>query len=392
MTIQASIKLILLLSSHLVPDHPDKFWASTSGSGLLFFQKNRISSHYDEKNSALGAINQLCVINGISIDSQNNLWYSNPTGKISLGTRLADGTFVSLAYPPLNFSGSVAKDILTSSSSTIWAVLPEEGLFAFKIKGAIENVSDDQYRKVAVQSRFIDGSTSMITGFNDISVLAEDHHHQLWVGTGTGIVMYSNPDKIFEQGEFYGIQPSINDGEELFKPILEKEKITAIAVDGGNRKWFGTANSGAFLFTENGDRLLQHFNSKNSPMPSDQILSIAISPKSGEVLFATDHGLISFKSNATENNASLDKAYVWPNPLRENYEGGVTIDGLTDGTIIRITDVIGNLIYETSSVGGRAVWNTRNNKGSRVSTGVYLIFCNSQQPRTSKIIKLLVIH
>ena len=373
-------------------DHPDEYWASTSGSGLLFFQKNRVSSHFNEQNSALGAIGGSCVISSLASDVQNNLWYTNPTGKSKLGTRSADGTFVPLLYPGMGLSSSPTGEIVVSNSGIHWTVLPDEGLFSFKIKGGTDNISDDQFRKVAVQSRFSNGSSTIITNFSGISAIVEDLSHQLWVGTGTGIVVYGNPDKVFESGEFYGSQPSTDDGEGLFKPILAKEKITAIAVDGGNRKWIGTAYSGVFLFSDIGDHLLQHFTSKNSPLLSDQILSIAIAPKSGEVFFATDKGLISYKSDAAASNASFEKAYVWPNPLRESYTGNVTIDKLTDGTDVRITDVAGNLIYRTNSLGGRAVWNGKNSSGARVATGVYLIFCNSPLLNTSKIIKLLVIH
>jgi outer membrane protein assembly factor BamB len=205
-------------------------------------------------------------------------------------------------------------------------------------------------------------------------------------------VVYGNPEKVFDPGEFYGIQPSIDDGEQLFKPILEKEKVTAIAIDGGNRKWIGTAHSGVFLFSENGDHLVQHFNSKNSPLLSDEILYIAISSLNGEVFFATTQGLVSYKSDATPGETNLDKSYVWPNPLRETFDGEVTIDGLTEGTLVKITDLTGSLIYQTTSIGGRAVWNARNANGARVSTGVYLIFCSSPQTKVSKILKLLVIH
>jgi hypothetical protein len=381
-----------ITSFALNSDHPDEYWASTSGSGLLYFQKNRVAAHYNEQNSALGALNGTCVVNGLAPDAQKNLLYTNPTGKTRIGVRSADGTFVQLSYPGMGFSSSPTGEIIVSSTATNWTVLPDEGLFAFKIKGSTENISDDQYRKVAVQSRFSNGSSAIVTNFGGISTAVEDLSHQLWVGTSTGIVVYGNPEKVFESGEFYGIQPSLDDGEGLFKPILAKEKISAIAVDGGNRKWCGTANSGVFLFTENGDHLLQHFDSNNSPLLADQIVSIGISTKSGEVFFATSKGLISFKSDASASQSNFEKAYVWPNPMRETYTGNVSIDGLTDGTDIRITDVSGNLVYRTTSLGGRAVWNGQNARGVRVSTGVYLILCSSATLNATKIIKLLVIH
>ena len=371
---------------------PDEYWASSAGSGLLYFQKNRVSNRYNELNSALGALNGSCVVNGVTLDNQNNLWYTNPTGKARLGSRSATGIFSALSYPGMSFSTSPTGDLIVSSSSIHWVVLPDEGLFAFKTNGSIGISAGDQTRKLTVQSRFSNGTTTLITPFSQISSVAEDHNHELWVGTGSGVVVYSHPDKVFDAGEFYATQPSLDDGSGLFKPILEKEKITSMAIDGGNRKWFGTANSGIFLFTEEGDHLIRHFDSKNAPLPSDQILALAISRQNGELFIATDKGLISYKSDATESAADVGKAYVWPNPLRETFEGGVTIDGLTEGTDVRITDVAGNLVYKTTSLGGRALWNARNAKGARVSTGVYLIFCNPGQPKASKIIKLLVIH
>lgn len=373
-------------------NQPDEYWASSDGSGMLFFQNNRVKDRFNELNSALGSISGSCVVNGLATDNQNNLFYTNPTGKYRLGSRLANGNFVSLPYPGMSFSNYPTGEILVSGSDTHWVILPDEGLFASKIKGSIENISDDQSRKIAVKSRFSNGTSTLITFFSGISSIAEDLNHDLWVGTSTGVVVYYDPDKVFDPGEFYGIQPSLDDGEGLFKPILEKEKITAIAVDGGNRKWFGTANSGVFLFSEEGEHLLNHFNSQNSPLLSDRINSIAISQKSGEVFFATDRGLVSFKGDATAGGNDLGEAYVWPNPLRETFAGDVTIDGLTAGTEVRITDVSGNLVYRSTSVGGRVVWNARNANGERVATGVYLILCGSPQVTKSKIIKLLVIR
>jgi ligand-binding sensor domain-containing protein len=369
----------------------DEYWASSSGSGLLFFKKNRLTAKYNEANSAMGAINGLCTVNSISLDDQNNLWYTNPTGTDRLGTRSANGAFKPLSYPGMSHSLLPTGEIITGSQGIKWVVLPDEGLFAFKSSGGI-NVSDDLSRKIPVQSRFSNGSSTVVKGFSEISAVAEDRNSQLWVGTGTGIVVYGSPEKVFDPGEFYGIQPSIDDGEQVFKPILEKEKVTAIAIDGGNRKWIGTAHSGVFLFSENGDHLVQHFNSKNSPLLSDEILYIAISSLNGEVFFATTQGLVSYKSDATPGETNLDKSYVWPNPLRETFDGEVTIDGLTEGTLVKITDLTGSLIYQTTSIGGRAVWNARNANGARVSTGVYLIFCSSPQTKVSKILKLLVIH
>jgi hypothetical protein len=292
----------------------------------------------------------------------------------------------------MNVSGLPTGEILTDTRGIHWVVLPDEGLFACRVNGTAENLSDDLYRKIQVQSLFKNATVTRITKFNDISTVVEDLNHMLWVGTGSGVVVYQNPGKVFDNGEFYGYQPSNENDESVYSPILDKEKITCMAVDGANRKWIGTAASGVYLFSENGSRMLSHFDSRNSPLFSDEIRSVAVVPWNGEVFFATSRGLLSYKSDATEASASLDKMFVWPNPLRESYEGDVTVDGLMEGTDVRITDITGNLVFHTVSAGGRAVWNARKANGQRVSTGVYLIFCSSRETGTSKIIKLLVIR
>lgn len=369
-----------------------EYWASSSESGLLQFKNNRLTARYDEANSALGAVNGLCNVSSIILDDQNNLWYTNPTGTVRLGTRSANGQFKQLPFPGMSYSPYPTGEIITSSQGIYWVVLPDEGLFAFKVPGTAVNGSVGLFRKIPVQSRFSNGSSTVVKPFRDISAIAQDRNSQLWVGTGTGIVVYSNLEKVFDAGEFFGIQPSIDDGEQLFKPILDKEKITAIAIDGSNRKWIGTAHSGVFLFSENGEHLLHHFNAKNSPLLSDEILYIAITPLNGEVFFATSQGLASYKGDATSGATNLDMSYVWPNPLRETFDGVVTIDKLTEGTHVKITDLTGNLIFQTTSLGGRVVWNAKRANGTRVSTGIYLIFCSSPQSKASKILKLLVIH
>jgi hypothetical protein len=212
------------------------------------------------------------------------------------------------------------------------------------------------------------------------------------VGTENGSVLYTNPETLFGNNEFYGVQPSVDHGDGLYHPILENEIVNDIAVDGGNRKWFGTANSGVFLFSEDGSKLICHFNTDNSPLFSNNIFGIAINGQNGEVFFATEKGLISWMGEATQGDNSFQHLYAWPNPVRETYHGDITIDGLSDKSTVKITDVTGNLVYKTTSNGGRAIWNGKNRNGARVNTGVYLIFCADSEGHRSRVIKLLFIH
>ncbi|HYQ58346.1 MAG TPA: T9SS type A sorting domain-containing protein, partial [Draconibacterium sp.] len=135
-----------------------------------------------------------------------------------------------------------------------------------------------------------------------------------------------------------------------------------------------------------------HFTTENSPLLSNNILSIGINQINGEVFFGTDKGLISYQGEATGGAATYSDVYVYPNPVRETYYGPVTIAGLIENSDIKITDISGNLVYKTTSVGGQAVWDGNNLNGNRVKTGVYMVFCNDEKGEETHISKILFIH
>jgi ligand-binding sensor domain-containing protein len=173
--------------------------------------------------------------------------------------------------------------------------------------------------------------------------------------------------------------------------LLGTEEIKAIAVDGANRKWIGTASSGVYLISEDGLETIHHFTAENSPLLSNAIQSIAINEKTGEVFFGTGSGLISYQSDAIEGGNRFENVHAYPNPVRPEYSGVITITGLVADTQVRITDVNGNLVYETISNGGVATWDGCGISGERVTTGVYFAQCVSPNGKYKHITKILVV-
>jgi ligand-binding sensor domain-containing protein len=228
---------------------------------------------------------------------------------------------------------------------------------------------------------------------NDIHSLAFDRDGYLWVGTTEGVLVSYNPSRVLETSEFYMQKVKIPDVVEgLAVYLLENETVSSIAIDGANRKWFGTQRSGTFLQSADGSTQIKHFTKSNSPLPSNNVQSIGIHPKTGEVFIATDKGLVSYRSDVTEPTSKFGKVYAFPNPIRPDYDGIITITGLVDKTIVKITDVSGNLVYETESLGGQATWDGKNRYGDRVATGVYLYFCADKQGEESAVGKILFIR
>lgn len=174
--------------------------------------------------------------------------------------------------------------------------------------------------------------------------------------------------------------------------MLKTETITAISVDGANRKWLGTFSSGAYQVSSDGTIQIKNYNEQNSPVFSNSIVSLAIDNKSGDVWFGTSKGVQSVRGDATTGEEKFTNVYTFPNPVREDFTGNVTITGLMRDSEIRITDISGNLVYETVSDGGQATWDLKTYNGRRVATGVYLVFCASNDGTQSFVSKMLVIR
>src|SRR5690606_22239667 len=172
----------------------------------------------------------------------------------------------------------------------------------------------------------------------DIFSLAEDHDDQIRVATGKGVAVFYNPDAVFENSNFDAQQILIEQDGNV-QILLETESVSAILVDGANRKWLGTQTSGLYLVSADGTEQIAHFTAANSPLPSDNIISLAMDGTTGELFIGTDQGIVSYRGDATTGSLTAECISVFPNPVRETFTGPVAITGLVRGSDVRITDV-----------------------------------------------------
>ncbi|MEA5403690.1 two-component regulator propeller domain-containing protein [Arcicella sp. DC2W] len=220
-----------------------------------------------------------------------------------------------------------------------------------------------------------------------VKTLALDKDGQMWVGTDRGVVVFDNPANVFSGRNFDAYTPVFER-----RRLLGNETVTAIGIDGGNRKWMGTLN-GIFLFNADGTELVTNFTESNSPLPSNAINYITLEPNSGNVFIRTTKGLVSYRGTATEstNSQAEQNVKVFPNPVRPDFEGQIGIEGLVENAFVKITDVAGNLVYETRANGGTAVWNGKTLEGKRAETGIYLIFSANAKGEETLVSRLAVV-
>ncbi|TFH19600.1 MAG: hypothetical protein E4H10_17640, partial [Bacteroidia bacterium] len=379
-----------LITLALDPSDPMHVFAGSWGWGLVEFTQQGIQ-RYTETNSSLQTIQpgNFVRIGGLVFDPGGNLWMTNAHVSEPISVLKPDGTWKSFRLDNLLADYNILGDILVSQAGHIWVIVPRgNGLFAMDNNLSVDDVSDDVYRKVSVEDRF----GKVIT--NDVRSFAEDQNGNLWLGTNQGVLVMYSPYRLFTDGELFA-QPILiprKDGSGLADPLLGTQIVSTIEVDGANRKWLGTTGGGVYLVSEDGLEEIHHFNSMNSPLLSDNIIDICVDGVSGEVFFGTDKGIISFKGAAMSGSSLYNNVVVYPNPVRETFEGPVAIKGLVANTNVKITDIGGNLVFETESLGGQAIWDGKNFRGDRVATGVYLIYLASPDGSLSHVTKLLFIH
>ncbi|OIN59675.1 type IX secretion system anionic LPS delivery protein PorZ [Arsenicibacter rosenii] len=291
-------------------------------------------------------------ITALATDYDGNLWIATaPTGTqpTSLHVRRANGQFESFR----TVSQQNIVQIVPDDNGNIWLRLSYSSIL-------VVNPQTSQTRYLY--------ATANEGGLPDnvVRTLVKDKNGLIWAGTDLGVAVFDDPYTVFT-GAVNANIPILNR-----RRLLANESVTAMAVDGSNRKWIAT-KSGLYRVAADGTELFETFTTANSPLPSGQILDMAVEPVSGNVFVATAAGLVSYRGTATEPAGALSKVTVFPNPVRPDFSGVVAINGLIDQATVKILDAAGQLVYETKAQGGTATWNLLDYRGRSARTGIYLV-------------------
>lgn len=368
------------------PSNEKQVYASSFFSGLLRIEDDIPNFLYNEKNSGLETLtyegpNYIDVrINGTAFDRTGNLWVTNSRIKNGLKVLKTDGQWQSYATSTIlsNAENTSYANVVIDKNNVKWISTNNEGVIAF-------NESTNTFKKMTF------GTDAGNLPTADVRSVAIDTKNQLWIGTTKGLRVLSNVGNFQTESQLKA-NPIIIMEDNLAQELMYEQFITSIVVDGANNKWIGTADSGVFMVSPNGQETKYHFTINNSPLPSNTVNDIKINSATGEVFIATNKGMISFKGIATGANEDLNNVYVYPNPVRPTYSGTVKVAGLIDKANIKITDIEGNLVYETTSEGGTIEWDTTAFGKYKVASGVYMIFISAQDGGETKVKKVMIIR
>lgn len=378
---------------------------ATSTAGLYEFHSGQFVKHYTIDNSplvsALGSSSSVASrkryvrLDGLNYDNAGNLWLLNNSADTAICVLRSDGTW-SRIYEEHIDQAPMLEKTLFDTKGRLWVCSRRTvsnhtaGLLCLDYNGTIDDSSDDvsTYRTSGYNE---DGtSVSLFGGVYDI---VQDTDGSLWVGTAAGLFVITDPDSYSTSNVFQQIKVPRNDGTNYADYLLDGVAVSTIAIDGADRKWIGTTTNGVYLVSADGTEILQHFLAAETPLLSDAIYDIAINPTSGEVMIGTDAGLCSYMSDATPAAESLDKnaVRVYPNPVRPEYRGSVTVTGLTASADVKVVSTGGQVVAAGTSNGGTFTWDCCGRNGFRVSTGVYYIMVSTADGKSGIAAKVVVI-
>lgn len=381
------------------PNNPTNVYAS-GRTGLYLFSDGKFVKEFSVDNSPLqgaatvSATNKnYTVVQGLAFDKNGHLWVAN---SISATTSL-------LEYDPSTSSWTSHhnKAFMLENPTRSWDNM--KGL-TFDSKGNLWFVNNNfnsaalaryspSNNGIATYKEFVNEDGTNVN-VEYTRCVAEDKESNIWLGTDKGPLMLE-PDQITEDNPiFTQVKVPRNDGTNYADYLLSGIDVTCIAIDKANRKWFGTSNSGLYLIGSDNITQLQHFTTDNSPILSNYVESLALNEENGELFIGTPNGLCSYTSAIPSHGDGMTKGnvYAYPNPVRPDYKGAITITGLDNGADVKITTSSGALVNEGTATNGQYKWYGLDQDGKHVASGIYMVAVATAEGEKGVVCKIAIIR
>lgn len=358
--------------------------------GVYEFQDGKFIKHFGRKNSVLeSGVNSddYTLVTSIKYDTDGNLWLLNSMATSPIVQITKEGEWITYRHQEVDddYKWNLTGMFISPTNGMMWFVnnyYQHTRLYAY------------DYRTETLNSvcgpTYINEDDAQVIP-NNIHSVSEDNDGNVWLSTSIG-PLYLTPTDV-QNGRATQHKVPRNDGTDLADYLLTNVEIRCVRADGANRKWIGTSD-GVFLISADCNKLVQHFTTSNSSLLSNIVNDILVDANSNIVYFATDNGLCSYASDATQPAETMDKdnVYAYPNPVTPDYTGDVTIVGLSFDADVKIVTSNGSLVNTGRSTGGTYRWNGRDLKGKRVASGVYMVETATQDGGKGVVCKIAIVN
>lgn len=401
-------KLYITNPQHVVadPDEEDVYFIASGSEGVFKVKGDKVVGQYSTANAPLTEPYGIFCYD-LGFDKEGNMWVmtratdSNESGLIMLPaakrklnpSQVTKSDWKKSVMRGVNLQKEGTLLICKNSNMIIMSDGGyETGLYIIDTKGTYNNTADDRFIQL---NSFTDQDGKAFKPLYVLSLL-EDSRGRVWVGTNDGIVEITNPSNLMS-GDFTinHLKVPRNDGTNYADYLLTSQYIFDMTEDTSGRKWVATSESGIYVVSANGDEIIENFTNSNSPLTSNLVNCIESDPLSNIIYVGTQQGLLRYASTSSPGYDSYDEVVAYPNPVRPDYTGWITIKGLMDNSLVKIADAQGGVVYQTMSEGGMATWDGTNSSGARVKTGVYYVYASQggEGGSSGKVVtKILVVN
>lgn len=265
-------------------------------------------------------------------------------------------------------------------------------LLLIDTKGTPGDHSDDT---VVEMSTMVDQDGSTVDHHYFTTIYEDPSTGMVWVGTDTGLFTIHPRTAMSSPTRVNRVKVSRNDGTDLADYLLNGVGVNAICSDPQGRKWFATHGAGVVCTSSDGRTIIGELTTENSWLPSDIVTAVAWDHSTGSLMISTLKGLAQYYPSGQGGGSDMDSVRAYPNPVRPDYFGYVTVDGLADNALVKIADSAGSVVKELGlAEGGVARWDVTNHNGERVRSGVYYVLASagSSESSLSAVTKVLVIN
>ena len=360
------------------------------GTGLIEMSSEGVIANYDTTNTSLRKFNSgfagynPLLVSGVAFDSDNNLWVSNYGAVNPLSVKTKDNLWYSFPVPS-GVDNRLTHLVCDDYGSKWFINTRSQGILVFNDNYTPAFNGDDNYKVI---------NDTKLNGYlpsNTVFCMAKDLSGTIWTGTLKGLCIFNNPENVFVPNADFDAQQIVIKTGLIYSNFLGDVPVYSIYVDAGNRKWIGTAQ-GVWLVSPDGYTVIQNFTTANSPLLSNTVYTIGIDESTGEVFFGTEKGICSYMGSASLASADQSKVFIYPNPVKPDYSGSIAIRGLLENAFVKITDVNGNLVYETKANGGMATWNGYTFTGKKAPTGIYIVFSTNTEGSNTWCGKIVLLN